>query len=397
MRLSAGKRHLSALNVQSKGEVCSITLTRPKALNALNPEITSGIKSQLMEWKNQEGTSPSAFVVKGEGKAFCAGGDVKAIWEELDEGKIPKEDLGTGKPGYLHTDFFRTEYHMNYLLGTSSIPQVSFWDGFVMGGGVGISILGKYRVATEKTVFAMPETAIGLFPDVGSSYWLPHVPGGAGYYLGLTGSRVFAKDLLSTGMATHYVSSDKLEDLEEAIAQMGGSGDLEAILDRFQAESLPHVDEKFAAKSTLSREVHGAFIEKCFHPDNASTVEAITANLKAMENEGGAGASWASDTLATMAKMSPTSMAITHQQLQEGACMLQDKGLSDASRLAACLKMEYRLAQRCMAHGDFSEGIRAVLVDKDHTPRWAPLPGSVDAWFEPLGHELGLEEALGGE
>lgn len=382
---------MSALSVESKGNINVITLTRPKALNALNPEITTGIYSQLSDWKKQGGSTPSAFVVKGEGKAFCAGGDVKAIWEELDEGKIPKDDLGTGKPGYLHTDFFRTEYHMNYLLGTSSIPQISFWDGFVMGGGVGISILGKYRIATEKTVFAMPETAIGLFPDVGSSYWLPHVPGGAGYYLGLTGSRVFAKDLLSTGMATHYVSSDKLEALER---DMEKGGDLVALLERYQAESLSEVDDKFHAKSTLSSDVHGAFIEKCFSPNNADSVEAIMANLKAMETEGGAAGSWAADTLATLAKMSPTSMAITHRQLQEGACMLQDKSLSDSDRLAGCLEMEYRLAQRCMSHGDFQEGIRAVLVDRDHNPNWATLEGGVDAWFEPLPHELGLKEVV---
>ena len=183
VRQFMGKRHMSALSVKSKGELCSITLTRPRPSIALNPEITNGVKSQLMEWK-QGGSSPCVFVVKGEGKTFCAEWDVKAIWEELNEGKIPKEDIGTGKPGYLHTDFFRTEYHMNYLAGASGVPQVGFWDGFVMGGSVGIGILGKYRIATENTVFAMPETAIGLFPDVGSSYWLPSCAWWSGVLLG---------------------------------------------------------------------------------------------------------------------------------------------------------------------------------------------------------------------
>ena len=175
---------------------------------------------------------------------------------------------------------------------------------------------------------------------------------------------------------------------------IGSGEDVKDLLDYYQSQSLPHVDAKFEAKSTLSSEVHGTFIEECFHPNNARSMEDIQSNLKAMESKGGAGASWAAETISTMANMSPTSMTITHRQLQEGSRMLQDKSMSDSSRLAACLEMEYRLAQRCMSHGDFREGIRALLVDKDHNPVWGDVPGNVEQWFEPVPYELVLEKAL---
>ena len=232
---------------ERRGAIISCTLNRPKALNSLNPDICNGVKAALRDIHSSS-SPPAAMVVKGVGKAFCAGGDVKAIWEELVSGEVPFDKIGTGAPGFLHTDFFREEYEMNYMLGVSKIPQVSLWDGFVMGGGVGISVLGKYRVATEKTMFAMPETAIGLFPDVGSSYWLPHLENGVGYYVGLTGVRLFAKDLVDIGVATHFVSSDKLEAMEEELAQ---KGDVEAVLANYQTDSLRSVDEKFEGKSIL--------------------------------------------------------------------------------------------------------------------------------------------------
>jgi enoyl-CoA hydratase/carnithine racemase len=164
-----------------------VELNRPKQMNALSLDMCTQIKSLLLDKINVPNTDVGAFVVKGAGgKAFCAGGDVKAIWQELQgaDKELPLNVVGSGKPGYLHSDFFRQEYIMNYLLGTSLVPQVSFWDGIVMGGGVGVSVLGEFRVATEKSLFAMPETAIGLFPDVGSSAWLPHLPEGMGAFIG---------------------------------------------------------------------------------------------------------------------------------------------------------------------------------------------------------------------
>jgi len=150
------------------------------------------------------------MIVKGSGeKAFCAGGDVKAMWEDANTGG---ETLGTGAPGRASSDFFHDEYIMNYNLGISKVKQVSMWDGVVLGGGVGISIFGEYRIATEKTMFAMPETAIGLFPDVGSSAWLPHLGGGLGEYLAMTGTRLKAADLLTLGIATHFLPSAQVHE-----------------------------------------------------------------------------------------------------------------------------------------------------------------------------------------
>lgn len=174
-----------SLIVRQNQNLLVLELNRPKALNALSLEMCNQLKTLLVERINVADSTVGAFVVKGNGgKAFCAGGDVKSIWQELASLESENAPLGSGKPGYLHTDFFRQEYIMNYLLGTSLKPQVSLWDGIVMGGGVGVSVLGEFRVATEKSMFAMPETAIGLFPDVGSSAWLPHLADGYGNYIG---------------------------------------------------------------------------------------------------------------------------------------------------------------------------------------------------------------------
>lgn len=376
---------------ERRGAIISCTLNRPKALNSLNPEICGGMQAVLAETRSSS-SKPAAIVVKGAGKAFCAGGDVKAIWEELASGDIPEEKIGQGTPGYLHTDFFREEYMMNYMIGVSAVPQVSLWDGFVMGGGVGISVLGKYRVATEKSMFAMPETAIGLFPDVGSSYWLPHLANGVGYYVGLTGVRLFAKDLLDIGVATHFVKSDKLEALEEDLAQ---NGDVEGTLTSYQEDSLTAADENFEGKSVLGESKHGAFIRKCFDPSNVDNIGDVMNKLKDLEGNGGEGGAWARDTLALLDKMSPTSVAVTFQQLREGTALKKKLVGDDASRLQACLQMEYRLAQRCMSAPDFREGIRALLVDKDHSPQWAPQ-ASVGSFFAPLRHELDLSGVIKG-
>ncbi|RYY86466.1 hypothetical protein EON63_05720 [archaeon] len=183
----------AAIRVTHKNKLLTVELNRPKALNALSLEMCTTMKTLLRDKINAPNSDVGAYIMKGVGgKAFCAGGDVKAIWQELQNAhttnspppSLTVSDIGIGKPGYLHTDFFRQEYIMNYLIGTSLKPQVSFWDGIIMGGGVGISVLGEFRVATEKSLFAMPETAIGLFPDVGSSAWLPHLPAGCGEFIG---------------------------------------------------------------------------------------------------------------------------------------------------------------------------------------------------------------------
>lgn len=202
MYMSSASGNDSPVLTEQRGRLLIADMNRPKALNSLTPEmceIMNGIlrKINAGEALNENNDKVGAFIVRGKGsKAFCAGGDVKTIWQGLQ----------SGNKDFDYSHFFRVEYVMNNLLGSSLIPQISFWDGIVMGGGVGLSIFGEYRIATEKALLAMPETAIGLFPDVGGSAWLPHLDEGLGNYLGLTGARLGPNDLLHAKIATHFVA-----------------------------------------------------------------------------------------------------------------------------------------------------------------------------------------------
>ena len=317
--------------------------------------------------------------------AFCAGGDVKAVYQAGIDG--PGHAHGYGTPGMPTADFFRNEYVLNYLLAKSKIPQVSLWNGLVMGGGAGISVHGKYRVSTEHTVFAMPETAIGLFCDVGSTWWMPRkLNGGLANYIALTGARLQPNDLLYTGIATHYVPSQQLPDLEAALVQAtetlltssGNGHDALAPLLMSYHQILP-VEESFLARNRSS-------IDESFQE---TTVEAIVSNLERMDND------FSQKTLQTLSKLSPTSLKITLEGLVRGAAC------TDISQAFA---MEFRMSQACMRpHSDFYEGIRAVLVDKDQNPQWSPAllhdvtAGVVESHFAPIGnnHEWVAPEADG--
>ena len=170
------------LAISRRGKLMIVELNRPKALNSLNLDMCHELKA-FMSNVNSASSGIATFLVKGSGgKAFCAGGDIKTLYQTL-----VKDEAFALQPGKIYTDFFRHEYILDHLMGTSSVPQISFWNGIVMGGGVGISVLGEFRVATEKSMFAMPECAIGLFPDVGSSSWLPHLTDGFGKYIGQSG------------------------------------------------------------------------------------------------------------------------------------------------------------------------------------------------------------------
>eukprot|EP01031_Cornospumella_fuschlensis_P025859 gene25859-31227_t len=350
----------SSIRFSQKNKLLTVELNRPKALNALSVEMCTTMKTLLRDKINAANSDVGAFIMKGVGgKAFCAGGDVKAIWQELQNAhtqtstnppsSLTVSDIGTGKPGYLHTDFFRQEYIMNYLIGTSLKPQVSFWDGIVMGGGVGISVLGEFRVATEKSLFAMPETAIGLFPDVGSSAWLPHLPPGCGEFIGLTGWRLGPADLTYSGIATHFIASEKLAEVEAAIEMhlpldpQESRKHIKGVLDHFQSLSLPQRSDN--SSSVLYK--HAKQIDACFS-GHGSMLE-VVGRLEQESQGEGEGAEWAKKTLGTLRKMSPTSLHLTLAQLRRG------KSLD----LKECLKMEFRLVNRCMSAPDFREGIRA--------------------------------------
>lgn len=342
--------------VEKVGNAGVITLNRPKALNALNMNMIRLMYPQLKKWETDKETD--IVIVKGAGgKAFCAGGDIIAVTE-------------AGKRGdALAKNFFREEYILNNTIGTYQKPYVALIDGITMGGGVGLSVHGRFRVATEKTLFAMPETAIGLFPDVGGGYFLPRLQGQLGLFLALTGFRLKGRDVQRAGVASHFVESQKIAALEKELVDLKTPSieDVSRVLDSYQKRSSLDAEKPFVL------EQHIDLIDKLFQ---SNSVEGIVHNLKTD------GSPFAQKQAETLAKMSPTSLKITFKQLQAGGTM----------SLQEVLVMEYRLSQACMVKGsDFYEGVRAVLVDKDHSPKWSPSTlkevseQSVEDCFSSLG------------
>ncbi|CAL8240618.1 unnamed protein product [Merluccius merluccius] len=343
--------------MEKVGRAGVITLNRPKALNALNLPMIRLLYPQLKDWETDEQTD--IIIIKGAGgKAFCAGGDIRAV---TDAGKLGDR---------LAEDFFREEYVLNNTIGTFKKPYIALIDGITMGGGVGLSVHSRFRVATEKTVFAMPETAIGLFPDVGGGYFLPRLQGKLGLFLALTGFRLKGRDVQRAGVASHFVESQKVSALEQDLVGLSSPSNeaVATLLESYQTQS------GLDAEKTFVLQPHLQDIDRLF---SAGSVEAILQNLNAD------GSAFAKKQAETLARMSPMSLKITFRQLQEGAAMsLQD-----------VLVMEYRLSQACMRGCDFYEGVRAVLIDKDQSPRWNPASladvsdHSVDQCFSSLGEK----------
>lgn len=313
------------------GDCGVIVLNRPKVLNVLNISMVQKIYPILKEWE----TSKKLVIIEGAGeKAFCAGGDIKSLVLALNEPK--GETLGA--------EFFRKEYTLNYLIGTYNKPYIALINGITMGGGVGLSVHGKYRIATEKTLFAMPETAIGLFPDVGGSYFLPRLKGKLGLYLGLTGHRLKGIDVLLAGIATHFVPSEKLADLKRDLLALQNTDTVEEILNKYQ----PKLNHEFSLAPHMSQ------IENCF---SAPSVEEIIKRLKKDNSE------WAQKNAEILLKMSPSSLKVSKKAIDEG----------NEKSLAECLEIEYRLAYTSLSRdSDFYEGVRALLLDKDQKPVWKP-------------------------
>lgn len=326
------------------GGVVEITLNRPEALNALTLEMAQTLYERLSAWAADPAVR--AVVVRGAGdRAFCAGGDIRALYDAKQAG------------GSLTQEFFANEYRLNHLVFHYPKPYVALIDGIAMGGGVGLSVHAGTRIASEATMFAMPETGIGLFPDVGGSYFLPRCPGAIGLYLALTGARLRAADCLYAGIADHYMETANHDAL---IARLRGGDSIETAVAALASDPGPApLDDMRDA------------IDRSF---SADSVEAVLAALQAEESE------FSAKTLKTMAGKSPSSQKIAFRQLQEGA----------AKDFDACMVMEYRLSQHLMAAHDFFEGVRALIVDKDNAPQWRPDTlaaiddAAVEAYFAPL-------------
>jgi enoyl-CoA hydratase len=341
-----------------EGGVGTILLNRPQALNAFTLGMYRQLDPKLRAWAADPDIH--AVLIEGAGdRAFCAGGDVRAVYEA---GKGI-----SGDPDFTSV-FFAEEYRIIRFIHHYPKPYIAILDGITMGGGAGVSVNGAYRVATEKTMFAMPETGIGLFPDVGATRFLNLCPGHIGRYLGLTGARLGAADALYCGFATHFVPRERVLELRAeltGVAWQPGTerAQAEALLARFNSDPGP---PPLAATR--------AVIDRCFAGDR---VEAI---LDALQCETG-DPQWAAETRALLLTKSPTSLRITLRQLVLG----QGLALEDA------LKLEYRMTQHVMAAHDFYEGVRAALVDKDQKPRWQPASlaeidaAAAESYFAPLG------------
>jgi enoyl-CoA hydratase/carnithine racemase len=342
-----------------------VDFNRPKALNALNEEMIDIIYPLIQDWQRKDG-DVKLVVFRGSGeRAFCAGGDIRFLHDSA-------ASLGGAAPAMAHT-FFAKEYKLNNALGTSVVPVVSIVDGIVMGGGVGLSVHGQYRIATENTLFAMPETGIGFFPDVGGSYFLPRLPGGLamGNYLGLTGARLSGRDAVTAGVATHFVPVDRLETLEGILAEIADQGlnaghvNLNVLSSSIAA--LDKLDAKNVEPSFI--ETDADEIAACFSHDDVDEILDAVAVLAGQKP-----GSWADKANKALKRGSPTSIKVTHELLRRGAALPD---------LASCLQLEYIVAQRFMKHTDFVKGVSAVL-GLDGGKKGAP----VDWASAPSGDEL---------
>ncbi|WP_336972665.1 enoyl-CoA hydratase/isomerase family protein [Sphingobium aromaticiconvertens] len=333
----------------ANGAVGRIRLNRPKAIHALTPEMCHAINDALLAWADDDSVV-AVMIDHEEGRGFCAGGDIALIANSA------KGDCKEAEA------FFHVEYRMNHLLFVYEKPIVAFIDGIVMGGGVGLSLPARYRVATERTTFAMPETGIGLFPDVGGGWFLPRLPGRIGAWLAATGARIDGADCSAIGLATHYIASDRLDAVKARI--LADPTGLREILDE-QTETPP------PSKLATQRDA----IDRLFATDR---YEDILAALQADGSE------WADKQLSILATKSPQTIKVALRQLVEGAAFTD---------FADNMANEYRLACHVIRRPDFIEGVRAVIFDKDNAPCWNPATpeavsdAMIDSLFAPLPPE----------
>lgn len=327
-----------------EGSVGRLTLNRPRALHALTTGMCRIMTDALLDWANHPAVRTIVIDHAGE-RGFCAGGDVRAA---------AQSGAGDGRGA---RDFFLTEYRLNLLMFGYAKPICAVMDGVVMGGGVGISAPARMRLATDRTLWAMPEMTIGLFPDVGAGWHLSRLPGETGAWLALTGSRLKAADCLALGLATHYASSDALQAVKARLLEGVEPGAVE-----------PRIGDPGPTMISL----HRADIDRLFAGE---TVESILAALEAD------GSVWALAQKDILLSRSPTSLKVALRLLRQGRRV---------RNFAEEMAVEYRLAVRLAASHDFVEGVRALLVDKDNAPRWRPArledvsDAAIDALFAPL-------------
>ena len=332
--------------ITTEGAAGRLSLNRPKALHSLTLDMCHAMSAALSEWANDDAVK-AVILDHAEGRGFCAGGDINLLRESaLNDGGI------SGRK------FFRDEYQLNHQMFTYAKPIVAFMDGITMGGGVGISQPCKFRVATENTRFAMPETGIGLFPDVGGGWYLSRLGGRLGQFLALTGARLDGAECLWAGIATHYLPHEALAKAKERIAHGHEPGGVLSALSVHPPEA--------------RIEGNAAAIRKHFASDRYKD---ILASLEADDSE------WAAKELATLSTKSPQTCKVALRQLRESATL---------NDFADNMRMEYRIASRVLTRPDFAEGVRAVIVDKTGDPKWdPPTPEGVseellDQIFAPL-------------
>ena len=335
--------------VRTEGRVGCITLNRPQALNALTYDMAMAIDRALRSWSADPGVDMVLIDGAGE-KAFCAGGDIQDLYRSGRSG-----DFGYGRR------FWSDEYRMNARLANFPKPYVALMDGYVMGGGVGVSAHGSHRVVTERTRLAMPECTIGLVPDVGASWRLAHAPGHVGDYVGLTGARLGPADAIYAGLADGIVPSSGLASLRQALIDAADPAVLAEFWD----------DPGDGVLMGQRRQIDSAF----GYPTLAETVH----RLETEEGE------WAAGTARLLRQACPISLACAFEII---------RAARRATRIEDALRMEYRFVSRCMEHGNFLEGVRAAVIDKDRKPNWEP------ARLEDVGAEtvaLMLSPAEGGD
>ncbi len=338
--------------VRKEGRLGHLLLNRPRALNALTRHMVGVVKDQLEAWREDD--SVQTVLVSGAGeRGLCAGGDVLSVRTSALEGRPEEAD-----------EFFGTEYTMNSLISAFPKPYVAFMDGLVLGGGVGVSAHGSHRVVTERTRLGMPETGIGFFPDVGGTWLLSHTPSQFGLHLGLTGEHITGADAVALGLADHYVTSDRLDDLALALQSTPADEAIAAVAEQPPASELWE---------------HRPWIDQAYAQD---TAEKIVTALQQHEDPA------AQQAAETILSKSPTSVKVTVAAIRRARRLRS---------LQQALNTEYRITHHMMRGQDMPEGIRAQLVDKDRNPQWNPATleevsaETVDSYFaEPAGGDLGL-------